>query len=330
MAMIMTWKCSLVNIPFGGAKGGVVCDPGKHSKPELERLTRRFTSMIQPLIGPDRDIPAPDVGTDAQIMAWILDTYSQNIGRRTLSVVTGKPVTVGGTLGRAGATGQGLADVIDMTTKKLGMPHEKTRAVIQGFGNVGTHLAVNLHQRGYPVIAVSDVSGGIVKSDGLDIPALLVHVDKTNSVSGFQGADAIDREDVLEVECEILAPCALGGAVNRKNAERVKTKILAEGANGPTTSIADDILRAKGVFILPDILANAGGVIVSYFEWVQGLYSFFWSEEEVNRRLNIILDGAFKEVMALAEERKIDNRTAALMLGVGRVAEAHRTLGLYP
>jgi glutamate dehydrogenase (NAD(P)+) len=330
LAMWMTWKCALANIPFGGAKGGIVCDPSTMSRGEVERLTRRYTSMIQPIIGPEQDVPAPDVGTDEQVMAWVLDTYSQNVGHRALGVVTGKPVRVGGTLGRRDATSQGCVDVISAATKHLGIQLAGLRVAIQGFGNVGANLAALLHARGCRVIAVSDVAGAVQNALGLDVPALLRHVELTGSVRGFREAEEIPRDDLMEVECDILAPCALGGAINRRNAERVKTRILAEGANGPTTTVADKILRDKGVFILPDILCNAGGVTVSYFEWVQGLQSFFWAEEEVKERLQRVMHSSFAQVMDAAQRHGVDNRTAAFILGVGRVAEAMSTLGLYP
>lgn len=330
LAMWMTWKCALVNIPFGGAKGGVVCDPRAMSPTEIERLTRRFTSSIQPIIGPDQDIPAPDVNTNPQVMSWILDTYSMNTGRRALGCVTGKPITVGGTLGRLGATSMGLAETIAAAAKTLGMPLHEARIVIQGFGNVGSNLAAILHERGCRVIGVSDVNCALVNRSRLDVPALMRHVRETGTIQGFPEAEEVDREALLEIECDVLAPCALGSAINRTNADRVRTRILAEGANGPTTTIADRILREKGVFILPDILANAGGVTVSYFEWVQGIQSFFWTEEEVNSRLKGIMRTAYLETFAMAEREKIDMRSAAHMIGVRRVADAIETLGLYP
>ncbi|MBN1476064.1 Glu/Leu/Phe/Val dehydrogenase [Candidatus Sumerlaeota bacterium] len=330
LAMWMTWKCALVNIPFGGAKGGVVCDPSQMSQSEIERITRRYTSMIQPNIGPDRDIPAPDVNTNAQVMSWILDTYSENIGHRALGCVTGKPVALGGTLGREGATSQGLSDIITLAVKHLKMDLKDLRIVIQGFGNVGSNLAVICHRLGCRVIGVSDVYGAIVNREGLDVPALMRHVAEAGRVCGFPGAEEIERDDLLEIECEVLAPCALGGAINRMNAERINTRILVEGANGPTTTVGDAILREKGVFVLPDILANAGGVTVSYFEWVQGLQSFFWTEAEVNDRLRTIMEAAFSETVQTAAKGKLSLRTAAHVIGVRRVADALMRLGLYP
>jgi glutamate dehydrogenase (NAD(P)+) len=330
LAMWMTWKCALVNIPFGGAKGGVVCDPSKMSQSEIEHVTRRYTSMIQPNIGPDRDIPAPDVNTNAQVMSWILDTYSENIGHRALGCVTGKPVGLGGTLGREGATSQGLSQTIAFAAKHLKMELEGLRVVIQGFGNVGSNLAVILHRLGCQVIGVSDVDGAIVNRSGLDVPALMKHVAETGHVSGFRESEEIERDDLLEIECDVLAPCALGGAINRMNADRIKTRIVAEGANGPTTTVADAIFQEKGVFVIPDILANAGGVTVSYFEWVQGLQSFFWTETEVNDRLRRIMVAAFNETVQTAEADSLSLRTAAHVIGVRRVADALIQLGLYP
>lgn len=330
LAMSMTWKCALVNIPFGGAKGGVCCDPSLLSPSELERVTRRYTSMIQPIIGHETDIPAPDVGTNENVMSWILDTYSQNIGRRTLGVVTGKPIHVGGTLGRMAATARGCANAISYAAEYLGLPLQDARVVIQGFGNVGGNLADILHVRGCRVIGVSDECGAIFNAKGLDVPRLLSYVSQSNTPVGFPGAESVERDELLELPCDVLAPCALGGAIHEENAERISTKILAEGANGPTTLLADSILRDKGVFILPDILANAGGVIVSYFEWVQGLQSFFWNEDKIKQRLNQVTKQTFQHMLKIVEKHKVDNRTACHMIGVDRVAEATTTLGLYP
>jgi glutamate dehydrogenase/leucine dehydrogenase len=330
LAMFMTWKCALVNIPFGGAKGGIRCNPDDLSLAELERLTRRYTSAIQPIIGHEKDIPAPDVGTNEQIMSWILDTYSQNVGRRTLGVVTGKPINVGGTLGRTSATARGCANAIGYAAAHLGMSLQNARVVIQGFGNVGSNLAKILHSEGCRIIGVSDARGAVLNERGLDIPNLCNHVAQAKTPVGFSEADPIERDQLLEVDCEVLAPCALGGAIHAENVERVSTKILAEGANGPTTLRADSILRDKGVFILPDILANSGGVIVSYFEWVQGLQSFFWTEDQIKERLNQVTRQTFHHMLDVVKKYDVDNRTACHMIGVNRVADATTTLGLYP
>lgn len=330
LAMSMTWKCALVNIPFGGEKGGVCCDPSVLSPSEVERVTRRYTSMIQPIIGPEKDTPAPDVGTNERIMSWILDTYSQNKGHRTLGVITGKPIHVGGILGRTVATARGCADAISFAAEHLNLPLKDARVAIQGFGNVGGNLADILHARGCRVIGVSDALGAIYRADGLDIPKLLSYVSQSKTPVGFPEAEAIERDELLELDCDILAPCALGAAIYEENAPRISTRILAEGANGPATLRADSILRDKGVFILPDILANAEGVTVSYFEWVQGLQSFFWSEEEINQRLHRVIKQAFQLMMDIVEKNEVDNRTACHMVGVNRVAKATGTLGLYP
>jgi glutamate dehydrogenase (NAD(P)+) len=330
LAMWMTWKCAVVNIPFGGAKGGVICNPAEMSHEEIERLTRRFTSAIQAAIGPDRDIPAPDVNTNAQVMAWILDTYSQNTGHRALGCVTGKPINLGGTLGREYATSQGLAFVVQEAAKSIGMNLEGARIVIQGFGNVGSHLARIFDAMGARVIGVSDVKGAVMNRARLDLRALLDYVAGTGTVVGFPEAESIDRDAVMEIECDILCPCALGSALHSGNADRIKTRMIAEGANGPTTSEADETLQDKGILVLPDILANAGGVTVSYFEWVQGLMSFFWTEEEINQRLRQVMVTAYREVYERAEREHTDLRTAALETGIERVADAIEKLGLYP
>ena len=330
LAMWMTWKCALVSIPYGGAKGGVVCDPKALSPAELEDLTRRYTTEISPIIGPDADIPAPDVGTNGQIMAWIMDTYSMHRGHTVPAVVTGKPVSIGGSEGRLDATGLGVVLVTEEALKRRGEALEGRRVVVQGFGNVGGAAARFFHKRGARVAAVSDVQGGVHNPQGLDIPALVAHVARNGSVVGFPGADPVGASALLELPCDILVPAALGGQITRANADKIQARMIVEGANGPTTPDADDILRERDVEVVPDILANAGGVTVSYFEWVQDLQSFFWTEEEVNQRLARILSRAAAEVWAAAETHRTDLRTAAYAVGVARVAEATRLRGIYP
>jgi glutamate dehydrogenase (NAD(P)+) len=330
LAMWMTWKCALMGIPFGGAKGGVVCDPKQLSRAELERMTRRFTSEIINEIGPERDIPAPDVGTDASVMAWIFDTYSMNKGHSVLGVVTGKPLQIGGSLGREEATARGSLYCIDSLMRKRGRGVEGLRVAVQGFGNVGAHLARLIALEGAQVVAVSDSSGGLHNPAGIDIPAALVHKQETGELRGFRGADPISNDELLLVDCDVLAPCALEQVISEENADRIKAGVVCEGANGPTTPGADEILEDRGVVILPDVLANAGGVVVSYFEWVQGLQEYFWSEDEVNARLHRIVTRAFEETWSLNEERNTGMRQAAYGLAVQRVAEATTTRGIYP
>ncbi len=330
LAMWMTWKCSLMGIPFGGAKGGVVCDPKQMSVRELERMTRRYTTEIITLIGPEKDIPAPDVGTSPREMAWLFDTYSMNKGHSVLGVVTGKPLTVGGSLGRLEATSRGGLYCLLEALKKLDQPVAGKRVAIQGFGNVGSFLAQFLHEEGAKVVAVSDSSGGIYNAKGLDVPALLAFKQETHSLAGFRGGDAISNEDLILVDCDILAPCALEQVITADNAAKVKAKIIVEGANGPTTPAADDILEDMDVLILPYVLANAGGVVVSYFEWVQGLQEYFWKEEEVNQKLRDIVCRAFEETWELRKQRQTSMRMAAYGAAVMRVAEATTTRGLYP
>jgi len=330
LAMWMTWKCALVNIPFGGAKGGVVCDPKSLSPAELEDLTRRYTTEISPLIGPDADIPAPDVGTNGQIMAWIMDTYSMHRGHTVPAVVTGKPVSIGGSEGRLDATGLGVVLVTEEALKRRRETLDAQRVVVQGFGNVGGAAARYFHRHGARVVAVSDVRGGIHNPQGLDVPALVSHAARSGSVLGFPGSDPISGAALLELPCDILVPAALQGQITRANADKIQACMVVEGANGPTTPDADLILRERGIEVVPDVLANAGGVTVSYFEWVQDLQSFFWTEEEVNQRLARILSRASAEVWAAAETHKTDLRTAAYAVGVGRVAEAIRIRGIYP
>ena len=329
LAMWMTWKCALMNLPFGGAKGGVCCNPEEMSGCELERLTRRYTTEILPMIGPEKDIPAPDMYTDEQTMAWLMDTYSNYFGYAVPGVVTGKPIALGGSLGRTEATGRGVTFTILKTLKKLQINYDPT-VVIQGFGNVGSVAANYLYQQGFKIIAVSDIKGGIYNECGLNITDLLKYTKENKTVVGFPGADLITNKELLELKCDILAPCALGNVITEKNASNIKCKILAEGANGPTTPEADKILLEKGIFIIPSILANAGGVTVSYFEWIQDIQRLFWTEYQVINKLQILMDNAFDDVCNLSESKNVDTRTAAMMIGVGRVAEAKRLRGLYP
>ena len=330
LAMWMTWKCAIVNIPFGGAKGGVVCDPKTLSRSELEDLTRRYTTEISIIIGPDSDIPAPDVGTNGQIMAWLMDTYSMHAGHTVPAVVTGKPVSIGGSEGRIDATGLGVVLVTEEAFKKRGWSMEGATVAIQGFGNVGSAAARIFHKHGAKVIAVSDVSGGITSSRGLDIPALVTYVARTGSVASFPGTEFVSNNDILALECDVLVPAALQGQITGANAGEVRARMVVEGANGPTTPDADAILGSRGILLIPDVLANAGGVTVSYFEWVQDIQSFFWSESQVNARLARILRRAFAEVWAASETHRVDLRTAAYLVGVARVAEATLTRGIYP
>jgi glutamate dehydrogenase (NAD(P)+) len=330
LAAWMTWKCAVMNIPFGGAKGGVECDPAELSPGELERLTRRYTAEIMNFIGPDRDIPAPDVNTNAQVMAWIMDTYSMQVGRAVPGVVTGKPIAIGGSEGRSEATGRGVVFMIIEAAKKLGMKLDGATAAVQGFGNVGSSAARNLFREGVKIIAISDKDGGYHCGAGINPYELQRHFTENRALEGFPGCDRITNEELLALDCDILIPAALENVIHRDNAARVRTRILAEGANGPVTPIADEILKEKGVFILPDILANAGGVTVSYFEWVQDLQNYFWNEAEINNRLRQLMTASFKKVLAIADEKRIDNRTAAQVLGIGRVMEALELRGLYP
>jgi glutamate dehydrogenase (NAD(P)+) len=330
LAMWMTWKCALMNIPFGGAKGGVVCDPKKLSRGELERMTRRYTTEIINEIGPEKDIPAPDVGTNPTVMAWIFDTYSMNKGHSVLGVVTGKPLNVGGSLGRLEATARGALYCIQEAARKRELMLDGLRVAVQGFGNVGSYLAKFLAEQGSTVIAVSDSSTGLHNPNGIDVTAALAHKQETGTLRGLRGAEEITNEELLVLECDVLAPCALEQVVTSDNADRVKAKIVCEGANGPLTPGADEILEDKGVLILPDVLANAGGVVVSYFEWVQGLQEYFWKEPEVNSKLRDITTRAFNETWHVYEERQTTMRSAAYGVAVNRVSEATVTRGLYP
>ncbi|MGH2729547.1 MAG: Glu/Leu/Phe/Val family dehydrogenase [Actinomycetota bacterium] len=330
LAMWMTWKCAIANIPFGGAKGGVTVDPKQHSRSEIERMTRRYASEILPLIGPERDIPAPDMNTDEEIMAWIMDTYSMNQGYSVPGVVTGKPMSIGGSRGRSGATARGVMYVIFSTLKTLGVGIDEVRVAIQGYGKVGGHAAQLLHDAGCRVVAVSDVESGLYKERGLDPEAINRHKLEAGTVGGFPGADAITNEELLEIDCDVLVPAAIEGVLTVKNADAVKATVVCEAANGPITFEADKMLTERGVFVVPDILANSGGVTVSYFEWVQDIQAYFWSEDEVSDRLRQIMERAFLEVYALANDKGLSMRQAAHWIGVGRVAEAHLTRGLFP
>jgi glutamate dehydrogenase (NAD(P)+) len=330
LAMWMTWKCAVVGIPFGGAKGGVVVDPRALSLAELERLTRRYAYEILPFIGPERDIPAPDLGTDEQVMAWIMDTYSTREGYSVPGVVTGKPMSIGGSAGRRMATARGVMYIALATLKHLGMSVEDARVVVQGFGNVGAGTVQLLHEQGCRIVGVSDVQGGTYNPKGLSPQGLLAVRARGGSVADYEGGERVTNEELLELDCDVLIPAAIENQIGEENAERIKATVIVEGANGPTTPEADEILEERGVKVVPDILANAGGVTVSYFEWVQDLQAYYWSEDEVNNRLRMIMETSYADVLAVKEDRKVTMRTAATILGVGRVAEAHTLRGLFP
>jgi glutamate dehydrogenase (NAD(P)+) len=330
LAMWMTWKCAVVNVPFGGAKGGVAVEPKRLSLMELENLTRRYTTEISILIGPQSDIPAPDVNTNPQIMAWLMDTYSMHAGYSVPGVVTGKPLHLGGSEGRVEATGQGCAYIIEEAARLHGLSLPDQRVVIQGFGNVGGNLAQLLFTAGLPIVAVSDVEGGLYHPRGLNIPALLRYKQEHGSCVGFGEAEALTNAELLELPCDILVPAALEGQLTAANAGRLQARLIVEAANGPTTIEADAILAERGIVVVPDILANAGGVTVSYFEWAQAMQAYHWELEEVNSRLKTIMQRAFRAVQTTAVERNTSLRTAALILAVQRVAEAARTRGIYP
>jgi glutamate dehydrogenase (NAD(P)+) len=330
LSMWMTWKCALMGLPFGGAKGGVVVNPKNLSEDELQRMTRRYTTEIINFIGPEVDIPAPDVGTGPREMAWIFDTYSMNKGYSVLGVVTGKPLEIGGSLGRVEATARGGAFCIREALRKQGQGVSGQKVAIQGFGNVGSNMAEILAEQGAVVVALSDSRGGVFNANGLDVAAVVRHKRESGSLEGFGGGEALTNDDVLTVDCDVLAPCALEQVITRDNADKIRASIVAEGANGPVTPEADQILEERGVLVLPDVLANAGGVVVSYFEWVQGLQEYFWKESEVNAKLNDIVTRAFAETWAKQEELGVSMRQAAYAIAVGRVAEATITRGLYP
>ena len=330
LAMNMTWKCALVGLPYGGAKGGIRCNPKNLSRRELQRLTRRYTAEIFPLIGPDHDIPAPDVGTNEQVMAWMMDTYSQQRGYAVPGVVTGKPICIGGSLGREEATGRGVVYITLETLRHLGIKAEGSTAVVQGFGNVGSIAARFLISNGIKVVGVSDSTCGVYNSNGLDISALISYKKSKHTLEGYSNAEMITNEELFGLECTILVPAALSGQITEENAGRLKCRIIVEGANSPTTSGADEILRERGVFVIPDILANSGGVIVSYFEWVQDLQKYFWKEKEINERLQEVIITAFNEVLKFSISENIDMRKASMVKAIKRLADAHLARGLYP
>jgi glutamate dehydrogenase (NAD(P)+) len=330
LAMWMTWKCAVVNIPYSGAKGGVVCDPKRLSIHELENLTRRYITEISIMVGPESDIPAPDIGTNPQVMAWIMDTYSMHKGYTVPAVVTGKPVAIGGSEGRLEATGRGVTVVAHEAAKMLGFGLEGARVVIQGFGNVGSATAKLMHQAGAKVVAISDARGGIYNPNGLDIPSLLHCAGRDGCIQAYRDADHITNKELLELPCDILVPAAIHGVITSENAHNIRARIIVEAANGPVTPDADRILQDNGVLVVPDILANAGGVVVSYFEWVQDLQAFFWEEDEVNARLEKVMRRSFEHVRQVAEKNKVDLRMGAYIIGVQRVAEATTIRGIYP
>ncbi len=329
LAAWMTWKCAVVNIPFGGAKGGVICDPDLLSPGELERITRRYTSEIMDIIGPERDVPAPDINTNPQTMAWVMDTYSMHTRHTATAVVTGKPLALGGSRGRNEATGRGCMIVTMQALRKFGLDVANTRVVIQGFGNVGGMSARLMARSGFKIICIIEYDGAVYNRDGLDIEALMQHRKETGSITGFAGGEDVDRESAFFLDCDVLLPAAKENVITTANADRIKAKIICEGANGPTTSEADAILAEKKIFVIPDILANAGGVTVSYFEWVQDRQGFFWNEQLVNGRLEEIMVNSFRDVVSFAEKHQVHNRLAAYMLAIDRVASALQTRGLY-
>jgi glutamate dehydrogenase (NAD(P)+) len=330
LAMLMSWKCAVVNVPFGGGKGGIVCDPHRMTAGEIERLTRRYTKELMPVIGPETDIPAPDVNTNAQVMAWIHDTYAVEVGSTSLGVVTGKPISLGGSVGREDATSRGCFFTCLKALPMFKLTPEKARLVVQGFGNAGYHMCKLWSQAGGKVLAVSTSRGGVYNKDGLNIEAAKKHYLEQGSLSGFHGGDSITNAELLALECEVLCPAALEGAITEANAADIRTRIIAEAANGPTTAEADVMLREKGVFVIPDILANAGGVSVSYFEWVQGLMNLFWKEADVHQRLKEIMDEAFDAVYDESKRLRVSMRQAAMALAVSRVADAFKMRGLWP
>jgi glutamate dehydrogenase (NAD(P)+) len=329
LAAWMTWKCAVVNLPFGGAKGGIICDPKALSNAELEKLTRRYTASLMDVLGPDRDVPAPDVNTDERIMAWIMDTYSMHARHTVTACVTGKPLDLGGSVGRREATGRGCKIVCDRAISRIGMKRENTRVIIQGFGNVGSMAANILYGAGYSVIGVSDIHGGIVNTLGINITKLMAHVLEAKTVVGFPDAEPISGEDLLVQPCDILLPAATENQITHENADRIQARIICEGANGPTTAQADEILFDKKVFIIPDILANAGGVTVSYFEWVQDRQGYFWNLKTVNERLEEIMVNSFDTVASYADRHNVNMRIAAYMLAIDRVAFTVRERGIY-
>ncbi len=329
LASWMTWKCAVVNIPFGGAKGGVICDPKKMSMTELERMTRRYTAELIEFIGPEKDVPAPDMNTNEQVMAWIMDTYSMHMRQTVTAVVTGKPINIGGSRGRREATGRGVMVVCDEALKRLNMNREETRVIVQGFGNVGGNAARLMYEHGYKIIGIAEVDGGLYNKNGIDVDALWEYRMREGTIVGFPGAEPYDSQQLLVTDCDILVPAATENVITSRNAAQLKCRILCEGANGPTTAAADEILTEKGIFIIPDILANAGGVTTSYFEWVQDRQGYFWKESVVNEQLEHIMRSAFEDVVRYAETHDVNNRIAAYMLAVDRVAYTIKQRGIY-
>lgn len=329
LASWMTWKCAVVNIPFGGAKGGVICDPHRMSMGELERMTRRYTAELVEFIGPEKDVPAPDVNTNEQVMAWMMDTYSMHMRQTVTAVVTGKPINIGGSRGRREATGRGVLIVCDQAIKKLGLSREGSRVIVQGFGNVGSNAARLMAAAGYKIIGLDEVGGGLYNKNGIDVEALWDYRQKNGTIQGFPGAEKYSAGELLTVDCEILIPAATENQITSRNVDRVKCRILAEGANGPTTAAADEVLAEKKVFVIPDILANAGGVTTSYFEWVQDRQGYFWKEALVNEQLEGIMVSAFDDVVRYAETHSVHNRIAAYMLAIDRVAYTIKQRGIY-
>ncbi len=329
LAAWMTWKCAVVNIPFGGGKGGVICDPAVLSEGELERITRRYTSEIIDIIGPERDVPAPDVNTNAQTMAWIMDTYSMHKRQNMTAVVTGKPLALGGSRGRTEATGRGCMVVTMQALRRFRMEPSNTRVVVQGFGNVGGNAAKLMARSGFKIVSIIEHDGAVYNPHGIDIEGLMKHIHETGSITGFSEAEEVDKNEALFLDCDVLLPAARENVITSANAHRIKAPIICEGANGPTTSEADAILAEKKVFVMPDILANAGGVTVSYFEWVQDRQGYFWNEQLVNGRLDEIMVNSFNDVVGYADKHKVNNRLAAYMLAIDRVAFALKTRGIY-
>jgi glutamate dehydrogenase (NAD(P)+) len=329
LASWMTWKCAVVNIPFGGAKGGVICDPKTMSKGELERMTRRYTSEIIDFIGPEKDVPAPDVNTNEQTMAWVMDTYSMHVGHTVTSVVTGKPVNIGGSRGRTEATGRGVTVVCGESLRYLNMPIEGCRVVVQGFGNVGSNAARLMMEQGYKIVGIAEKEGGLANSNGIDIHQLIEYKLRNGTTLGFNGAEAMPSEELIISDCDILIPAATENVITSRNADKIKARIVVEGANGPTTAVADEILAEKRIFIVPDILANAGGVTASYFEWVQDRQGYFWKEAMVIEQLETILRDSFDDVVRYAEAHNVNNRIAAYMLAIDRVAYTIKQRGIY-
>jgi glutamate dehydrogenase (NAD(P)+) len=329
LAAWMTWKCAVVNVPFGGAKGGIICDPQQMSVGELERMTRRYAAELLDFIGPEKDVPAPDMNTNEQTMAWIMDTYSMHARHTVTAVVTGKPIDLGGSSGRREATGRGILFVVNEAIKRFKMTPAETRVVVQGSGNVGGIGARLLHESGYKVVAISDIHGGIYNPNGIDIPSALEYLRTTRSFEGYEGVEFVSNEELLELPCDVLVPAATENQITSQNADRIKCKVLAEGANGPTTAAADEVLHEKGIFVIPDILANAGGVTVSYFEWVQDRMGYFWREDVVNERLQDKMVASFNDLCRFADSHNVDTRTAAYMLAIDRVAYDTRMRGIY-